>query len=192
MPHSGGEFDAMAKQIVLALKPKSVLDVGVGAGKFGAIVRTCPSGSAVKLHGIEAEASYKQKFASRWKAYNNIGIGDASKISIDWASERYDLVVFGDVLEHLWRSEAVDLVDFWAARSKVVLAIWPIGYKQDASGDVASEVHRSELRLADFVADRGLDIVRFHIHYRKHPNHAKCLMVIRGWLGNVPQAGVFY
>lgn len=179
----------MLQRIVAAVSPDSVLDVGVGAGKIGKICEAaCPH---CKVIGVEAHGPYADQFASQWEAYERVHIADIMAWSLANASARFDLVVFGDVLEHMWLNDAMSLLRFWSARSKFMVAIWPSGFQQDAHGGVLSEIHRCEIRLADLVGT-GIDIVRYHKHYRTYPGHSKSLAVIRGIQKTDRQQGVAY
>jgi hypothetical protein len=186
MPYSGPEFTNTITQVIKSLQPATCLDVGVGAGKVGAIVKAaCPECTLV---GIEAHGPYAERFKQQWSCYQKVHIGDALQVSTLMSKNRFDLVVFGDVLEHMWVHEAKAALSYWADRSKAVVAIWPTGYQQDEVEGATSEIHRSRISLRDLYP---LDIVRFHKHQRSE-NQAKCFAVIRGAVPGLPQAGVAY
>ena len=186
MPTSGPEFKNTLTQVVYALRPTTCLDVGVGAGKVGGIVKSVHP--ECTLVGIEAHAPYAVKFEQAWACYEKVYVGLAMDVSISLSTSRFDLVVFGDVLEHMWLHEAKSLLSYWADRSKIVIAIWPTGYPQDELCGAKSEIHRSHIRLRDL---HPLDIVRFHQH-RRSQSDSKCFAVIRGAVPGAPQAGVSY
>ena len=177
MPHSGPEFESMFSRVVGALKPSRVLDVGVGAGKIGRLVKAAHPES--KIVGIEAEPKYRNTFEAQWGIYEKVHTGDAKDVSLALSHERFDLVVFGDVLEHMWKHDALALLEYWVARSAFVVAIWPIGFPQDAVREVSSEIHRCELSLVDLVL-AAVPVVRFHKFERAAPGQFKCFAVIRG------------
>ena len=176
MPHSGSDFDALFTSIVGKLAPKSVLDIGVGAGKIGAICRQVSPKCVIV--GIEAHAPYAKQFVEQWKVYRNVILKPASDASLSIVRSRFDLVVFGDVLEHMWLHEALSLLTFWSMRSSTIIAIWPTRYLQDDHDGVVSEIHRSEVRLLDIVS-AGLDVIEYHKH-RRSDVQSKNLVVIRG------------
>lgn len=189
MPHSGPEFENMLRSIVVSAAPLRVLDVGTGAGKIGALCKAAlPACSVI---GVEAHFDYSKQFADAWAKYERVHIDDASAWSLDHASARFDLVIFGDVLEHMWLEQAMGLLRFWSDRSKTVVAIWPNGYAQDAHAGVLSEIHRCEIRLSDIVG-ANLDVVRYHKHYRNHPGASKSIVVLKGRVASQVQAGVAY
>ena len=184
MPYSGPEFRNALKTILASFEHPDVLDIGVGAGKTSELV---PPGT--HLVGIEAHAPYAKQFEAVWNAkYARVHIGDAMKVSLDLSGSRFDVVVMGDVLEHMWLHDALSLLMFWSMRSGFVIAVWPEGFEQDAVGGAQSEIHRSRIRLMDIVST-GLDVVRYHKHYREFPS-SKQIVVIRG--KGDKQAGVAY
>lgn len=188
MPYSGCEFDEVMQKIVHALAPSTCLDIGVGAGKTANMVKAhVPK---CKVFGMEAEPSYAGKFEQQWRLYEHVWVGDAVDLSLGKSAERFDLVVFGDVIEHMWHCMAFDLLRFWSARSKLLLVVWPIGFHQDAHGGVVHEIHRGFPTLRDFANNSSLDVVRFHKFYREYPSSSKCLAVLRGSRGDAPQMGV--
>jgi SAM-dependent methyltransferase len=172
MPHSGPEFKNMLTSILSTFPHPDVLDVGVGAGKTASLV---PTGT--HLVGIEAHEPYQKLFVEQWRKYARVRIGDAMNVSLELTRSRFDVVIMGDVLEHLWKHDALALVEFWLARSSFVICVWPNGFPQDDSGGAMSEIHRTELHLSDFA---GFDVVRFHKHYRDYPRASKSIVVLRG------------
>lgn len=187
MPYSGPEFTNTLTGIVKSLKPATCLDVGVGAGKTAGIVKGAHP--ACVMTGIEAHGPYAKQFAQQWATYNKVHIGDALDLSVKTLSRsRFDLVVCGDVIEHMWLYEAKSVLRFWADRSKFVVVVWPNGYPQDDVDGVISEVHRSEISLRDLAS---LNVVRFHRHHRGGTQF-KNFAVIRGRLPDATQAGVSY
>jgi N-acetyl-gamma-glutamylphosphate reductase len=68
------------------------------------------------------------------------------------------MVIFGDVLEHFFRSEAMDYIDYFLYRSDWVLALWPTFMPQDDAMDNAYEIHKSNFNLIDLST-------KFDIHH---------------------------
>ena len=91
---------------LMQFRPRSMLDIGLGNGKWGFLARDCldvmlnesyhRSRWQVRIDGIEAYADYIQDHQRA--IYDTIHIGDAFDV-IDHLGT-YDLVVLGDVLEH--------------------------------------------------------------------------------------------
>lgn len=105
---------------VLRMQPKSVLDIGVGTGKWGALIREytdvwCQRTSSpfdasphnrTIIDGIEIHPAYRNPL---WGCYNRVTIGDACGI-LPSLRNSYDLVLCIEVLEHLDRASGAILV----------------------------------------------------------------------------------
>ena len=99
--------------------PKTVLDLGVGAGKYGKIVKKVLPESLVV--GVEIWAPYVAEFNLN-KIYDKVHICDA-RIYPDF---NYDLVFLGDVLEHMTKDEAIDLWRKVSKQAKTAILSIPI------------------------------------------------------------------
>ncbi len=63
----------------------------------------------------------------------------------------YDLVVFGDVMEHLLKSEGLNALHFYIYRCKRIIVVYPTKYVQyDVNGKI-HESHRSIWAPQDFM-----------------------------------------
>lgn len=144
--------------LIKIIEPQSVLDIGVGFGKYGVLSREyldlCDGRDKYndwkrRIDGIEAYAEYitpLHKFI-----YNNIYIGDAKDLA--GSLEGYDLVLMIDVLEHFEKTDGINLLKTLLSKSKNVLISVPIGkYEQDAAFGNEYERHRSEWKLSEFKA----------------------------------------
>ena len=127
---------------------ESVVDVGPGEGTYRKFL-----GKKKLWIGVEVWESYVEKYKLR-DIYDKIIVGDITDIKLPTA----DCIIFGDVLEHMEKQKALDLLA--KAREKyphIILSI-PIGkYEQGALEGNPYEEHKStwefeELNslLADF------------------------------------------
>lgn len=108
------------------LHPVDVLDIGVGAGTYGLVLRDlCPG---VKLTGVEAWAPYVAEFDLH-AIYDDLIIADVRHLEV---LPRADIVILGDVLEHMTEPDAVAVWQMAraAARKAVYLSIPIIHYPQ--------------------------------------------------------------
>lgn len=105
------------------LQPRSVLDVGVGMGQYGFLLRTNLENAAlfevdgrdahqtprerwaVRIDGIEGYAGYLTPVHA-W-AYNEVHIGDALRLLPGIATASYDLVLAIDILEHFDKADGL-------------------------------------------------------------------------------------
>lgn len=156
MPFSLPAFDDVLAQHLKRLGPARVLDVGAGAGKHGKIVRQHIQPQA--LEAIEPTASYIEQFQLR-ALYNTVYNLTIQEFIQAHSRQSYNLVIIGDVLEHLFRSEVLDVVDCLLYRTDWLLALWPTNMPQnDEYENNRYEIHKSNFKLADLAA-------AFDVHY---------------------------
>jgi SAM-dependent methyltransferase len=177
MPYSAPIFDDSIKQLVARMTPSSVLDIGPGAGKYGKIVNILRREGAriERLIALEVDAKYIEQFELA-KIYDEVRCGNAADLPDTRSDEAsFDLVILGDVLEHLRKSDGLDLVDFLYYRVKYMLLVIPIDYIQVSSGEHPHEAHISTWYPQDFDRYRAT-YVQLDI-----PNHPPmCLVMING------------
>jgi len=120
-------------KFIQAILPDSVLDIGLGNGKIGFIVRDLLDVMIgeryrreewkIRLDGIEIFEDYIQEHQRI--IYNNIYIGDAFYV-IDRLG-KYDLIIIGDVLEHFEKERAWLFLDKCADHSNYLIINIPLG-----------------------------------------------------------------
>ena len=118
--------------------PVSVLDIGPGVGTYAKLLRDLPLAGIV---GLEAWEPYVSTYRLT-DHYDEIVIGDARTTPLPPA----DVVILGDVVEHMTRAEGVEL---WrrcavAARRAVYLSIPIVHYPQDEIEGNPFEIHVEE------------------------------------------------
>ena len=114
-----------------------ILDVGCGSGKYGKILRK----SYDIIDGAEVFLEYIKKFELN-KIYNNIY---NTKIEdFDFDKNKYDLIIFGDVLEHIKESEAKKLLKKIIDLDLSVIVRVPYLYKQEKIGENIYEKHEQD------------------------------------------------
>ena len=86
---------------IAKLSPQSVLDVGPGEGHYLEFIKSFV-GDHIKVDGIEIWEPYVEKFQLD-KRYDNLYVGDVRNHD----NFEYDIVIFGDVLEHMAEQDAV-------------------------------------------------------------------------------------
>jgi len=107
MPSSHTDQINEIMKLVILTSPKSILDVGVGFGKYGVLSREYLENRDVnkqysfdwkiRIDGIEG---WKDYFSSLYEfAYDHVYNDNALKI-LEKLELRYDLVLLIDVLEH--------------------------------------------------------------------------------------------
>lgn len=147
MPYSDPDNKTLAAEWLAELSPASVLDVGPGAGAYGKLVRGLPG--VEQLDAIEAWQAYIPEFGLPG-IYDNVFVADVRQHE-DFA---YDVVIFGDVLEHMSRDEALKVYETARAQADNVLFSIPVIHlPQGAYAGNPFEVHVEE----DWSHDEVLD-----------------------------------
>lgn len=130
--------------------PKSILDVGVGFGRWGILAhefldvwydRDSPKEWQIRVEGIEV---FKEAISSyHYSFYNKIYFGDA--FAILPKLKPFDLVILGDVLEHFTPQKAEMVLNQSKVIGKFVMLIIPLGYNwhQDVKYGNPFEAHKS-------------------------------------------------
>ncbi len=135
MPISSTEGKSWTRERIRALGAVSVLDVGAGAGTYAKLLADLPT---TGLTALEVFEPYVHTYRLR-ELYDEVLLGDARTTALPPA----DVVILGDVAEHMERAEAQDL---WvraamAARRAVYLSIPIVHYPQGALEHNRHEVH---------------------------------------------------
>jgi hypothetical protein len=119
MPYSDNSNIEWTKWLLNELKPKSILDVGPGAGKYGLLAKeVLPD---VELSCIEVWEPYITEF-NLLGIYSKPHIGDV-RFHKDF---KYDLVILGDVLEHMALEESATLWELIKSQAKAAMISIPI------------------------------------------------------------------
>jgi hypothetical protein len=147
VPYSKHVFDEAIEEILRALRPASVLDVGAGAGKYAAIVRrACPG---ARIVAVERDETYIPRFGLAEK-YDEVLTVDAMSLMAD-VDRDYDVVILGDVIEHLRKSDGIDLLNFLVYRARKIIVVFPLRNRQGAVDGHVHEAHISVWGPNDFL-----------------------------------------
>ena len=127
--------------------PMSVLDIGIGFGKYGFLAREYTDvrlgryfNWQTKIDGIEIYEKYIKQLQR--EIYDHIFIGDAVKILP--TLDNYDMMICSDMLEHLSERDGEILLDTMKKKSKFAMIATPINVlHQDAIYDNENERHIS-------------------------------------------------
>ncbi len=140
---------------ILAISPKSILEIGVGFGKWGVLCREYldvwngrykKEDWQVKIYGIEIHKGYHNTI---WDyVYDEVLIGNAlEKI------ERFsniDLIIMADVIEHLEKETGFALIEKCINISKKVLITTPKEFFINDYIENIFEQHQSLWSISDF------------------------------------------
>jgi len=114
---------------IMEKNPMSVLDIGIGFGKFGFLAREYTDvrlgryfNWKTKIDGIEIFEKYITHLQR--EIYDNIYIGNA--IDILPTLGRYDMIICSDVLEHFSEQDGTALLDLITHQSKFAMIVTPV------------------------------------------------------------------
>ena len=109
----------------------TILDVGACDGKWRSLLPEYPNMDAVEAFGKNAaQLMYRQIYRSVFQA-------DIRDFQYEW----YDLIIFGDVLEHLTVAQAQRVLAYASPRCKDLIIAVPYLFEQEAIYGNPYEVH---------------------------------------------------
>jgi len=139
MGFSDPENKPWAAEKIKEINPSTVLDVGAGQGVYLDLIRR-DLGKNVKVVAVEVWQPYIDQFNLNAR-YNKVISDDIRNIE----DFEYDLVIFGDILEHMSEKEALEIWDKVSNQAKYAIISIPIvHYHQDAINDNPYEIHVEE------------------------------------------------
>jgi len=157
MPQSDPYTVGFITGILKKLRPASILEIGVGMGKYGLIIReqlevACgrlhPKDWVIRIDGIEAFEDYHNPIHD-W-AYNKIWWVDIREL-LPKLNESYDVFLATDVIEHLTKEEGQNVLHWALVHAKYSVITTPRYYwAQEAMFGNPYEQHRSLWRPRDF------------------------------------------
>jgi 2-polyprenyl-3-methyl-5-hydroxy-6-metoxy-1,4-benzoquinol methylase len=134
MPYSYSLFKTEVREYFLSkLDPQTkILDVGCGSGGYSQLLKQ----DFPLIDGIEIHEPYVGMFNLR-AAYNNLIIGNI----LDFDVDGYELIIMGDVLEHITFPEAKNLLEKIHSKGIKMMVAVPYLYEQGAEFDNVHETH---------------------------------------------------
>lgn len=145
--------------VIIALNPMSMLDIGTGFGKYGFLAREYLElwdgredyeHFTRRIDGVEI---YKKYLTPVHKyIYDHIYEGNAMDV-VPELKEKYDLIMIIDVLEHFEKEDGKKLLKTLLRKGRGVLVSVPkdIGDQGEVFGNV-HETHHAEWEKSDFAA----------------------------------------
>ena len=144
-------------ELIILSKPKSILDIGMGFGKYGVLSREYLEfydeqdnylDWKRRIDGIEAYEGYLTPIHDF--IYDNIYVDNAIDV-LPTLEIKYDLILMIDVLEHFDYDEGVMLLEECEKLGKNIIISTPlrVGNQKGIFGN-PYETHRSQWRKKDF------------------------------------------
>lgn len=156
--------------LIRKLDPSSILDVGVGFGRWGILFRefleiwdeSRYDGKWRRtIDGVEIYPAYIKEYHRYF--YNDIFIANALE-HLEQTQKHYELINFGDVIEHFTKEEGIKLIELAMEKGRYVLINIPIGkyWVQDGTDENPHEAHKSTWYNNDFTKYRHHRIKTFY------------------------------
>lgn len=156
MPTSWYQATSVLMDKVMVERPSSVLDIGVGFGKYGVLLREAldipyerydKSRWRARIDGIEAFRGYKNPIHDY--VYDNLIYNPISDCLPDLGM--YDVILMVDVLEHFTKEQGMKLLDDLLLHTKALIISTPSN--PSPQGEYLGnhfETHLSRWTPADF------------------------------------------
>jgi len=147
--------------LIQQLRPKSILDIGKGFGKYGFLIHeylgidnekkinpalSLAEQSAVKIDAIEVDEDLMLPHLSQ--IYSTIYFGDVFTIYKELPG--YDLILMIDVIEHLNKGNALNMLRYFLEKKSKILIATPLKFFEQELYESQYERHISHWSLKDF------------------------------------------
>ena len=156
MPSSRYDLIPLVLDLVTKQKPKSILDVGIGFGKWGVLFREYldiwdvqrPYNLRdVKLYGVEVFKEYKTPV---WEVYDKVFTSDILTIlPVLKEMGNFDLLFLGDVIEHLTKEEGQKVLAELSFTNLIIITPKVVSGQEKVYGN-SYEIHKSSWTTEDF------------------------------------------
>ncbi|MFO7566888.1 MAG: class I SAM-dependent methyltransferase [Enhygromyxa sp.] len=147
MPYSIDLFNAEVEAFLRAKPADTYLDLGPGAGKYGRMIRRVNENATIAA--VECNPEYVAHFELE-SIYDVVRCGQVETMFDELPDFTVDVVIIGDMIEHLKKSDGVDLINYLVYRCRYCLVIYPHKYVQYSWRGRAAEAHRSVWTEHDF------------------------------------------
>jgi hypothetical protein len=134
---------------VLGLSPRSVVDLGMGTGKYGFLLREQHDLAQVhwgeepwrlRLVGVEGYAAYVTDLQRA--VYDEVHVADARDV-LAGTEDRFDVALALDVLEHFTPDDGERFLEAALGRAQHVVVLTPRGYYHQEGHENTLERHLS-------------------------------------------------
>lgn len=133
---SDNENKAIAKEWIEALSVGRVLDVGAGMGTYALLAKQA------NQHWTALEVFYPYvKMFGLNELYDEVFIGDARYMNYDKISHSigWDLIIAADMLEHMSRDDAKQLIYDFSEQCKHLLICFPVEHHDQHAGEEGND-----------------------------------------------------
>lgn len=155
MPFSLRDNNDDVRDYVIDNEIETFLDVGPGFGTYARILQDLIPRE--NRYAVEVFAPYVGTYGLM-RLYERVWINDIREVAIrgDLIPDQFDLIIFGDVLEHMSREDALYVWKWASEHSKHGLISVPTIHWPQAGNDNPNEAHVQEhMHVEDVIADYG-------------------------------------
>ena len=154
MPTSAKTFDKEVRNLLQKYIKKGMtkfLDIGAGSGKYGDMLNSLRTWEKNDffMDAIEPDVEYAGEYKLH-EIYNHLYYDTVQSFSFAYPTYCTNVVIFGDVLEHLPKSRGIDVLEHFIYRSNFVIVVVPILLVQFSEKHPA-ENHISIWQEGDFL-----------------------------------------
>lgn len=142
--YSWGKQDAVDWIKANTTPESSILDVGASDGKWRTLLPEYPNMDAVEIFEPYVEWNRLREI------YREVFIGDIRTFEYDY----YDMVIIGDVLEHMTVEEAQKVLAYTRGHCGLCLVALPFLYPQDEVNGNVHEIHVQADLTPDVIRER--------------------------------------
>lgn len=157
MPSSRYDVIPFVLNLVTGWRPRSILDVGVGYGKYGVLFREYLdvwkvdkpySKKITRIVGVEAFEEYRNPI---WEVYDKVIVDDvvSDRVKAELGEEKFGLLFLGDVIEHFEKEQARQLLGSLNYDKLIIITPLHVS-EQGAVYENDFEIHKSSWRWQDF------------------------------------------
>ena len=165
-------------EAAIEVNPQSVLEIGIGCGKYGALLREYLTVwdhyfepfdmGRLRIVGIEVHPPYSTSPA--WACYDAVLVSDIRELNLESLGS-FDMVLAVDVLEHFEQPEGIALLNTLLDVSPVVLVALPSEFFPTVEvWDNEYEIHKAAYP-PDLLREHG-----FAVDVRRHDDSLVMLL----------------
>lgn len=146
-------FDTIVRNMIEIMNPHQVLDIGPGEGKYYKILTDLESTldhSIIKTC-VEIDEEHVINRYSLCKKYDRVINCGAYELISKYPNLRGEIVIAGDLLEHMPKSNGRDLIEYLQYRYRHIVLIIPTDWPAFNYEDYMHEAHVSIWDSDDFI-----------------------------------------
>jgi len=148
MPYSCNNYKEEVRDYITTQFPNkeiSILDIGPGSGTYAKLLQEYKN-----IDAVEVFAPYIKQFELD-KIYRKIFIADILYFNLKTS---YDLIILGDILEHLTIDEAQEVLENLLLKCKEIIVAVPYNYIQGEYEGNSFEEHKQDDLTIELMTER--------------------------------------